>query len=254
MANIVLPKHVPDVPELPRHYAQGAPEALHPDQIYHEGQRGYEAFAANAPLKLVADVLGEGSREIVRLDELRGNPHPEDRGATHDRKVRDKVSSFKDSYFPKFNRAKDGLIAELKRLDAELDDKANLKPVAEYRNIIVGTFQSKTPGERAELLADFIKQNDGPTLAVLLEMPLFTTGLSAAQRDSIRPLLLTKIDFQGWQLREHIVATLQKVENAANAIPGVFAALASGTEDGAALRRAQQAALDAERVRLANAR
>lgn len=230
-----LPSHHPEVVELAA--------AFHsPNGFIHAGQAELEKFPDNRPLKAIAEALGYARSQAESINELRTNPHDEDRAATHDRKVRERCDAFESSFAEKFDNAKAGLQTELKRVETGITNKAGLAPNAAHFDAITSAFHMMKPGKRVETIAELLNAGDHASLATLIEAPSFLTGLSAAERDAIRERVFAKVDSNGVALRDHLKVVLGRVENAANASLGMFSALRSGTAPGAWKDRARDAA------------
>lgn len=239
MTDIVITNPAEVVP-LPKAF-QAPPEALH------AGQFDYASFGDNAAIKLMADVVGEAWETGGKVNGERTNPHDEDRAATHDRKIRERVDGAQQRFNDKFERAKAGLAAELKAVEAELDRKAGLKPNPVHFDAITAAFHGMKPEQRAATINELIGQGDHASLATLIEAPLFLTGLNAEQRDSIKTRVLEKVDPKGVALRNQLKLCIERADNAANSSIVMFAQLRAGTNPGDWKVRAQQAAVHAAR-------
>ncbi|HEY0013180.1 MAG TPA: hypothetical protein VGB79_10055 [Allosphingosinicella sp.] len=200
------------------------PEQLHPAQI------NFAKFGDHPVLKQASDALGMAWEGIGSIDKLRANPHPEDRPATHARKVRQAVTEFGNAWAQRADGAKAALKAEHRRVEAELETAANLKANERHFGAIVGTFQGLNPGAKAQALDQLIEQGDGPTLATLIDAPLFVTGLTAEQRDAIKMRLLTKVNPAGVALRDQLAKALAKMEAASMASIDAQMKLNTGTD------------------------
>jgi hypothetical protein len=236
MNMITLPSNPAEVPELPKAFHLPH-SALHRDQFAGD----------NAAIKLMADTVG-GAWEVGNtINELRANPNPEHRAATHDRVVREKVESERTKFIGKFERAKAGLAAELKRVESDLLAKSGLKPNPVHFDAITAAFHGMKPAQRVETINELIEQGDHASLATLIEAPLFLTGLNAEQRDAIKQRVYLKVDPKGVELRDYLNVCLERADSAANASVIMFGQLQAGTEEGAWKVRAQQAAVHAAR-------
>ncbi len=241
MSIITLPSNPAEVPELTKAF-QAPPEALH------SGQFDYASFDGNAAIKLMADTVGEAWNEGGTINELRQNPHEEDKASTADRKVRELVESSQHRFGDKFDRAKAGLVAELKRVESDLETKAGLKPNMAIANLIVGTLQGmKNDAERMAAVNGLLEDGDYVTLATLLAVPRFTTQLPADFLIGLRERALRKVDPKGVALRDQLKLCIDRADNAGNASIVMFAKLRAGAEQGAWRTRAQQAAVHAAR-------
>jgi len=201
-----------------------SPEQLHPAQI------NYADFNDNAALKSASDALGFASEGVASIDRLRANSHPEDRPATQARKVREAVSGFDNARAARWDGARAALKAELTRVESELEKAANLKPIESRFNSIVGTLQGMNHGQRAQTIDQLIEAGDGPSLATIIEAPLFLTGLVAEQRDNIKLRLFTKVDPAGLALRDQLVKATAKFETASIVAIHASAKLLEGTD------------------------
>lgn len=236
MNMITLPSNPAEVPELPKAFHLPH-SALHRDQFAGD----------NAAIKLMADTVG-GAWEVGNtINELRANPNPEHRAATHDRVVREKVESERSKFIGKFERAKAGLVAELKRVEGDLQTKSGLKANPVHFDAITAAFHGMKPAQRVETINELIEQGDHASLATLIEAPLFLTGLNAEQRDAIKQKVYLKVDPKGVELRDYLNVCIERADNAANASVIMFGQLQAGTEEGAWKVRAQQAAIHAAR-------
>jgi hypothetical protein len=201
-----------------------APEQLHPAQI------PYAEFGDNPALKQASEALKYAFDGLAQIDELRANPHPEYTPARHARTVREALDGFDHAHSHKFDSGRAALKAEHRRVESELATAANLKPNDKHFAAIVGTFQGFNPGQRAQTLDQLIEQQDGPSLASLLEAPLFLTGLTAEQRDSIKLRMFLKVNPQGVALRDALAKSLERFEAASYAAIKARASLLEGTD------------------------
>lgn len=238
MSIVTISKHNPEVVELLKAF-QAPPEVLHPGQI------DYANFGNNAALKQASDALQHGWNEALAINNLRANPHDEDRAATHDRKVRERVDGFDRSFAEKFDNANAGLKAELRAVEAELERKAGLKSNPAHFDAITAAFYSMKPGQRMATINELIEQGDNASLATLIDAPLFLTGLTADVRDAIKLRVLHKVDPQGLSLSNQLKLAIERMDNAANASLTMRAQLRAGTGQGEWKERAKQAAVRA---------
>jgi hypothetical protein len=239
MSITVLPSNPAEVP-LQRAFVN-PPEALNAGHI------DYATYGNNAELKFAADVLGEGMNLGNSLNEFRANQSDYDKAAVHDKKVRDKIEAEQRNFGPKLERAQSRLTAELKRVEGDLEAKAGLKSNPLHFDAITAAFHGMKLEQRVATINQLIEQRDGASLAHLVEAPLFLTGLTAEQRDSIKTRLYDKVDPQGLKLRDYLKVALDKVSDGMNGSIRMFAELRAGTEEGAWKVRAQQAAVHAAR-------
>lgn len=245
MAIIQLPKAVPDVVELPK--------AFHaPNSALHPGQIDYTNYGNNPALKRAHDALKSNFDEAVAINELRANPCDEDRAATHDRKVRERCDGFERRAAEKLDGAVAALRAEVSAVEASLASKAGLKVNPAHLNIIVGTMQGLSPDKRTQTVNELIEKGDGATLAALLEVPLFATGLTERVRDSIKDRLFRKVDPQALALRDQLKLALDRMDKAMNETVRMFGSLKSGAGEGDWKRRAQKAAIQSAQDELSN--
>lgn len=229
-----------DQAALPRVFLTGS-EHLHPAQIDHGG------FGDNAVLKCASEALSFARQRLTSIDELRANPHPEDKPATHARKIKEAISDFSGVWDKQWDGHKAALEAELKRVETELTHHANLKPVERHFDAITSTFYHMKPDERAKAISDLVAQRDFPTLATLIDAPLLITKLTPEQREGIRERVFREVDPKGVALRDHLEVALRKWENAGHASIRVCLRLAEGTDRFAA--RTQSAERIAQKVR-----
>lgn len=211
-----------DEAALPRVFRRPS-EHLHPAQI------DYAQFDDNTILKEASHSLAWAQAGLNGIDELRASPNPEDKPATHARKVREALANFNDVWNSRWDGGKTALKKELQRVETSLNDKANLKPVERHFDAITATFYNMSPGERAEAVAGLISQRDFPTLATLIEAPLLITKLTGEQRDGIRERVLHEVDPKGVALRDQLQTALSKWENAGHATIRIGLRLADGT-------------------------
>lgn len=238
MSIVTVPLHNPEVVELPKAF-QAPPEALHGGQI------DYASFGDNAALKRASDALQHGWNEAVAINNLRANPHDEDRAATHDRKMRERVDAFDRSFAEMFDNANAGLKAELRSVEAELERKAGLKSNSAHFDAITAAFHGMKPERRMATINELIEQSDHASLATLIEAPLFLTGLTAEVRDAIKLRVLHKVDPQGLSLSDQLKLAIERMDNAANASLSMRAQLRAGTGQGEWKERAKRAAVRA---------
>lgn len=215
--------NIADKTEMPRVFTQ-PPEQLHPGQI------DFAKYGNNPALKRASNCLGFAWDGLASINEHRATPNPEDKPATHARKVRQNVDGFDHAWADRWDGAKADLILEQRRVEGELERAANLKPVAHHFDAITSTFHNMNPGQKANALDQLIEEGDGPALAALIEAPLFVSGLSAEQRDSIRLRVFRKVDPAGLALRDQLAMALVKMEAASLAAINARAKLREGTD------------------------
>lgn len=220
MTNVVT---LTDQAAMPRTF-DAPPEQLHPAQI------NFADFADNPALKRASETLGYAWEGLAAIDQLRANPHPEDKPATHARKVRQSIDGFDHAWAGRWDGAKADLQAEQRRLEAELERAANLKPVQHHFDAITSTFHNMRAEQRAKALDELVEQADGPALATLIEAPLIVTGLTAEQRDGIKLRLFAKVNPEGLALRNQITKSLAKMEAASLACINARTRLREGTD------------------------
>lgn len=187
---------------------QAPNEALHPRQI------NFADFNNNPALKTASDALGFAFAGQAAINELRTKPDPEHSPARHARVVTEAITSFSDNAASKLTGAKEALKTELAKVGKELESQANLKPICHHFDAITSTFHNMNDGQRAAALDQLITDADGPSLAALIEAPLFITGLRMEQRDSIKLRLYAKINPVGLALTEQLTKALAKYEDA----------------------------------------
>lgn len=212
-----------DEAALPRAFDRPS-EHLHPAQI------PYADFGNNAVLKAASDTLTFAQARLAAIDELRGNPHPEDKPATHARKVREAVSAFDRVWADKWDGNKADLQAEHKRVESGLVEKANLKPIDRHFDAVTATFHNMKPEDRSKAITELIGQEDFSSLATLIDAPLFVTGLTAEQRDGIRERVFRHVDPEAVALRDQLETALSKWENASFAGLRIRDKLLAGTD------------------------
>ena len=238
MSIINLPEHNVEVVPLPK--------AFHaPNGYIHAGQVEAEAFPGNAALSAASAALGYGREEAEAINELRANPDDEDRAATHDRKVRERIDNFERTFAERFDNAKAGVENELKRTEADLVEAAGLKPNSAHFDAITSAFHQMKPEQRAATIAELIDQGDHASLATLIDAPLFLTGLTAEVRDSIRERVFHKVNPQAVKLRDHLKVVLKRIDEAGYVAPSMFGQLRSGTGPGEWKNRSKMAAAKA---------
>lgn len=234
MSILTVPDHNPDVPLTS---VQGGPP-----QSMHEANIEYEGFN-NSALRQASDALKFG-RETWNADNaFRGNQDGEDRAATHDRKVRERIDASQTAWADKLDTARASLRAEHRRIESQLEEAAGLTPNPKWMNAVVGTMHDlPNDGARAQAVADMIERGDNASLAALIEAPMFVTRLPAEVRDTIKARVLAKVDPAGLRLRDQLAKALAKLDDASLASLPAFANLKAGTEPGAWKVRAQMAA------------
>ena len=178
----------------------------------------------------------------MAINKLRTSPHDEDRAATHDRKVRERVDAFDRSISQKFDGAKNELKAELRAVEGELDRKAGLKANPVHFDAITAAFHGMKPEQRIQTLNELIEQGDNASLATLIEAPLFLTGLPPEVRDGIKARVFAKVDPQGLALRDQLNLAIERMEAASFASLPMRAQLRAGTGQGEWKDRAKRAA------------
>lgn len=209
------------------------PVASQPHENMHPAQVNFADYDNNPALKSASDTLGYGFTQGAEIRELRARRaghNPEWNPARHDRAIRERVDQADHEWATRMDNARSSLKSELARVDAELERAANLKANPSWYNAIVGTLQGKDAGERQNIINDLIEQADGPTLATLIEAPLFVSGLTVEQRDSLRPRLYEKVNPKGAALRNQLAKAQAKVEAASLAWFADRKALLEGTD------------------------
>lgn len=200
-----------------------------PPEQSHPGQINFTDFGSNPSLKRASETLGFGWETASAIRELRANPHPEDRPATHARKVRETIDRFDREWAQRWDGAKAQLKGEQQRIESQLASAANLRPVLHHFDAITSSFHGMKPDQRQDTLGALIEQGDGATLATLIDAPLFLTGLTADQRETIKLRLYSKVDPTGMALRGQLEKALAKMEAASIAIINDRQVLREGT-------------------------
>ncbi|MGL5837030.1 MAG: hypothetical protein ACRCY3_00850 [Sphingorhabdus sp.] len=195
----------------------------------------------------MADTVGGAWDEGNAINDLRVNPHDEDKAATHDRKVRERVESSQHKFNEKFERALAGLNSELKRVESDLETKAGLKPNPVHFDAITASFHAMKPEQRMATVNELIEAQSYATLATLIEADRFLTGLTAEVRVGIRERVLMKVDPKGVALRDQLKVCLERANDAGTRSVTMFGSLRAGTNPGDWKIRAQQAAVHAAR-------
>ncbi len=234
MPDLIVSHSNPDVP-LQRAFP-GPQGILHPENIELPAGVEHPAFG------VARDALTYAFDNVEAVDVFRGNQSDEDRSATHDRKVRERVDQTQDAFAEKMTRADNDMRRALADVEAQLVTKAGLKPNAAHFDAITSAFYQMKPGQRAETIAGLIEQGENAALATLMEAPLFLTGLTAEQRDTIKERVFAKVDPQGVKLRDALTKGLAKLDMVGNASVGIFNALRADTHIGAAKERAAKVA------------
>ncbi len=247
MSDITLQNNYPEV---------GLEPAFHaPNGYIIGGQAEHEKYPHCAELKTLADALDYGRTEGLSINQFRTNPHEEDRASTHDRKVRERVDGFQRNFVVKFDNALASVKTALQRVEDGIAEKAGLKPNMAIANLTVGTLQGmKNDGERMAAVNEMVDDGDYETLATLMAVPRFATQLPREFLNGLRERVFAKVDPQGFELRDHLKVVLERADKASFASLDMFHDLRSGTAPGEWRERAKQAALAAERDRLANKR
>jgi hypothetical protein len=209
---------------LPRHFEGGSPEQMHPAQI------DYASFDNNSALKTASDCLQFGWTRFLSIDELRANPNPQDQPATHCKKVREAVQQFEKQSATQWDRAKAEIIAETKRVEANLERSAGLKPDPRFEGAICNSFAAMNKYERTNAISKLVEGADGATLATLIEAPSILTGIEPAMRNSIRNQIFNKADPKMFALRNGLSAALGKLEDASYASITLRGKLSEGTD------------------------
>lgn len=234
MPDYVIPLSNPDVPLTS--LADG------PSHTMHEAQIDYEAFNGNPALKAASDALKFGRETYVTDNNFRGNQDGEDRAATHDRKVRERIENSHRSVEQRLGTAMATLRGEYQRIERELAEKAGLISDPALTNAIVGTLQGMSLPERVSAIAQMIEDGDHSVLATIIEQSTFLTGVPKDVRDNIKTRVLTKVDPVGFSLRNALLTAMVKTEAAGNDSGRMFDNLKAGTEPGAWKERAAKEA------------
>ncbi|MEJ7776457.1 MAG: hypothetical protein WKF52_03520 [Sphingomicrobium sp.] len=204
-------------------------EAQQPEQV-HPAQINFSNHGNNSVLKGASDTLDFAWNKLGAIRELRNQPNPEFTPAKHDRTVREAVDVFDREWGSRWDAAKAALKTELSRVEGQLERTANLRSNDKHFNSIVGTFQAMNPAERQEALGELIEQQDGPTLAALLEAPALVSGIKADQREAIKVQLFSRADPANYALRGQLDKALDKFEAASLAAIRYRQALREGTD------------------------
>lgn len=201
------------------------PETINPHLVKTE-----VAGVPNEALKRVFDQLKMTREEFASTIEVRANPHPEHTPAQHDNAIKRAVDVFFQRTGSSWDEAKATAKAELKRVETDLETQANLKEVPAHYSSIVGTFQQFPAEQKMAALDKLVEQQDGPTLAAILNAPLLVTGLEPSQRDAMKAKMLLKVNPQGVALRDALRNALARLEAAS--IAKIFGAqkLLEGTD------------------------
>ena len=203
-------------------------QAVH--EAMHRGQINYQDFGNNHALKTASDALGYLWEGQASINELRTKPDPEHTPARHTRVVNEAITSFSHNAASKLQSAKDDIKSELARVEVDLEKAANLKPISHHFDAITSTFHNMNDGQRAAALDQLIRDADGPSLAALIEAPLFVTGLSPEQRNSIKLRLYAKFNPAGLALSQQLTKALAKAEAASLANINGLALLRADTD------------------------
>ena len=210
------------------------PVSSQPHEATHPAQVNFANFDNNPALKQASDTLGYAWDKLGSVRQLRARQgdsfNPEHTPARHDRAIREAVAQFDHEWAPRMDNARGTIKTELSRVEGELERAANLKANPNWYSAIVGTLQGLDPGARQNVINDLIEQADGPTLATLIEAPLFVTGLTVEQRDSLRPRLYEKVNPKGASLRTQLTKALAKLEAASIAVINDRNTLLEGTD------------------------
>lgn len=234
MPDLIVSHSNPDVP-LQRAFP-GRQGIFHPENIEVPAGIEHPAFG------VAREALTYAYDGVEAADVFRGNQSDEDRSATHDRKTRELVDKTLDAFTEKLTRADNDVRRALADTEAKLADKAGLKPNAAHFDAITAAFHGMKPAQKAETIAGLIEQGENAALATLMEAPLFLTGLTAEQRDTIKERVFAKVDPQGVKLRDALAKAVTKIDMVGNASIGIFQALHADTHPGAARERAAKAA------------
>jgi hypothetical protein len=149
---------------------------------------------------------------------------------SHGRKVASAVANFVQEWDTRWDGARAGIASALKATEAQLDEAAGLKPNSRFESAICGTFQMMTPSERAKAVSDLIDAGETETLATLIDAPSVVTGLAPDIHGSIRERVLRVKALRQLALRGELVKAESKLQNAANRLLPIVAALRSGTD------------------------
>jgi hypothetical protein len=101
---------------------------------------------------------------------------------------------------------------ELRRVEKELAQLANLVPIERHFAAICAAFQKMDAHERAEALDQLLEQQDGPTLAALIDAPSIVTGLTAHERNAIQHRLYERVSPTLFELLTQLEDLVQSPE------------------------------------------
>jgi hypothetical protein len=234
MPEVVIPKTNPDVP-LARVF-HGPLGDLHENHIEVPDGMSHPA------LDVARGALRYAYETVETVDAFRGNQSDEIRSAAHDRLVRERATEARTTFVSKLTNADNELGRALTTVEAKLAADAGLKPNPTHFDAITSAFHQMKPDQRVTTLNQLIEQGEHAALATLIEAPLFLTGLTTEQRDTIKERVYAKVDPQGLKLRDTLAKALKKVDAIGNTSIGVFDQLLAGTHEGAAKERADKAA------------
>ena len=115
-------------------------------------------------------------------------------------------------------------------MDSDLAASANLKVVPHQFDAITATFHAMNASQKAQALDGLIAEQDGPTLAALIEAPGFVTGLQPEQRANLKSRIFRRANPEAFRLREQVGKALRKFDAAS--LPNIAGinALLAGTD------------------------
>lgn len=140
------------------------------------------------------------------------------------------------------DNAKRDMLALAKSHEDKLKEAANFKADTAMTTLVVGTFQSMKPEERAVAVAKLIDEGDGPTLAILASVSSVYTGLGDEVKSTIADRLYSKADPRGFAAWNEAKANVKAIDRAMNVIVADLAKFGTPTDVPAEAPEAQSVA------------
>ena len=105
---------------------------------------------------------------------------------------------------------------EIRAKRMSLDEDANLNPNKDYINAVTGAFYGLTPAKKAETLTKLIEDGEGSDLAILINSSQMLTGLSKAERETIRRRVWEKTNPSGVKLLDQLQQAAERWDRGGN--------------------------------------
>ena len=140
----------------------------------------------NPAIKKAFDTAKALRNDFTNHHERRIHRNPKHTLAQHCDDMKKDLKALDDRTVQRLTGAYNELQREIKSTLAGLDDDANLYANKDYINAVTGAFYGLTPAKKAEAITKLIEDGEGSDLAILINSSQMLTGLSKAERETIR--------------------------------------------------------------------